>query len=162
MKNFKQLALALFLTLSIVTPFGEVQAAMTAKDAARIAIALLPSFGYLHSKIPEVNPPADYTFNPLKGANFWSKKNIWNIFDQWWIGQKAKKGATPVSPDLTPSKDCPPSGVCGWLNTYLLDIGIPTAEKLGAIYFLLNVGQVAWNGKTADTIFAQLKKAYGK
>ncbi len=108
-------------------------------EAAEITItALAPFMWYLHHKESEMNPAEDAITNS-KHKNFWTKSNLWKLFDQKIIGQRFKPKSEKVGDRKLKfdPKDCWPTGVLGNFDSYAISIGKLTAKSLVTIYSIL-------------------------
>lgn len=128
------LALACMISLAAVTTMSECKPILEDWKLMTIA-ALTPLVFRLCAKDPQMEPTFDYTWNSGK-KEFWTFSNAWNIYDQWLIGQMLQLKSVKLDPyKLKFQKlDCPPTGVLGILDAYILGC-LGKGFKLSAAIF---------------------------
>ena len=113
-----------------------------AKTTAAGAVACIaPFYYYMFTKNPVVKPPKDYTLDTSK-KKFWTRKNMWSLFDQWFIGQRFKAASFPIDSSLPKSPECLPTGIVGRFHENVVGIGGSAAESLLVLYALLNANNI--------------------
>ena len=120
----------------------------TTKTAAALT-ALVLSFGRLYSKEPSPNFEQRGSFKNLLDYKQLLKDpkkyagNVRDLLDDYWVGQKYKPKSIRLGDSdeklTVRKKDCPPVGVCGNVDAYVLQVGKKTFEGVAGLVTMYNL-----------------------